>query len=216
MEVDEIVLPPNENEEESKLGCDMGKELSPSPEIKNKTLENITQPNQEQNLPCESPVPLPVQKSEQEVSKQEKSSKSFRNTNRILMTRQPNNQEEEAESPIPFALSSQVYQDEAEENDQISKLAVKKCETVEEVKKGLEEQRKEEAELEMELSDQNEEEGEEADCKEETVALVKDPFKGCPPRPNPPFLPPKHSCTMDYTLVLDLDETLIHYDDVSI
>ena len=47
MEVDEIVLPPNEKEEESKLGCDMGKELSPSPEKKNKTLENITLPNQE-------------------------------------------------------------------------------------------------------------------------------------------------------------------------
>ena len=43
----------------------------------------------------------------------------------------------------------------------------------------------------------------------------RDPFEGCPPRPDPPFLPPRHACTKEYTLVLDLDETLIHYDDVS-
>ena len=68
----------------------------------------------------------------------------------------------------------------------------------------------------MKFSSSNPEEGAEEEEKDEKVPLVKDPFRGCPPRPDPPFLPPKHSCTMDYTLVLDLDETLIHYDDVRI
>ena len=52
--------------------------------------------------------------------------------------------------------------------------------------------------------------------RERDRQLTHEMFRGLPPRPDPPFLPPRRAHTKEYTLVLDLDETLIHFNEVSV
>ena len=52
----------------------------------------------------------------------------------------------------------------------------------------------------------------ENDDSEEEILDEEDKYL---PKVKPPYLPPKELSMSPYTLVLDLDETLIHFEDVS-